>query len=217
MKQILTFSTFFCIPSGRGGNWYQLHYSSTSCWYLICNSFRYCCWIPWWCRQEGERFCQEWRIFQESKTEWEVLYWYVITHNLFNLFKSKPYDSIELSWYQNTGCATKKFLSLKLTFSKSKSFKQTNLIKLERRKINLNFDGSFIKFDSLDQKLCSIEWKSYFQKVLENVENRHIKFLDLPPGTPVEVLWINRCLFNRPSVRLLPALLEIGSLVLSDF
>ena len=41
---------------------------------------------------------------------------------------------------------------------------------MERGKINLNLEGSFIKFGWLDQKLYWNEHKSYFLKVLKIVK-----------------------------------------------
>ena len=57
------------------------------------------------------------------------------------------------------------------------NFQRINSFALERGKINLNFEGSFIKFGRLDQKLCSNEQKIQFLKWLKNLKNRPIKFL----------------------------------------
>ena len=59
-----------------------------------------------------------------------------------------------VSVYHLTGCPRNKLRSLKWIFSSSMNFQRINSFGLERGRINLNFEGSFIKFGWLDQKLC---------------------------------------------------------------
>ena len=56
-----------------------------------------------------------------------------------------------------TGCPRNKLRSLKWIFSSSMNFQRINSFALERERINLNFEGSFIKLGWLDEKLCSNE------------------------------------------------------------
>ena len=71
---------------------------------------------------------------------------------------------------ENTGCPRNKLRSLKWIFSSSTNYQRVNPFALERGRINLNFEGSFMNFSWLDQSYALMNKKFNFWNCSKTVK-----------------------------------------------